>query len=68
MGQAFDDKGNVLGEAFGQTKREVFDKLIGAHPSAAEIRIRSLSASLGAPDGPWMILRLAPPPSVSTGP
>ena len=41
MGQAFDSRGNVLGEAFGETKREVFDKLMEAHGDAAEIRIRS---------------------------
>lgn len=44
MGQAFDDRGNVLGEAFGETKREVFDKLDQAHNDAAEIRIRTLLA------------------------
>ena len=27
MGQAFDRDGRVIGEAFGETKREVFDKL-----------------------------------------
>ena len=43
MGQAFDDGGNVLGEAFGETKREVFDKLMAKHGDAAEIRIRSLT-------------------------
>ena len=42
MGQAFDEKGNVLGEAYGETKREVFDKLIEAHPNAAEMRIKSI--------------------------
>ena len=41
MGQAFDRDGNVLGEAFGETKREVFDKLIGEFKDAHEIRIRS---------------------------
>lgn len=44
MGQAFDREGNVLGEAFGETKREVFDKLQADHRDAAEIRIRSLGA------------------------
>ncbi len=39
MGQAFDREGNVLGEAFGETKREVFDKLSAAHPDAQEVRI-----------------------------
>jgi hypothetical protein len=42
MGQALDESGNVLGEAFGNTKREVFDKLQAAHANAAEIRIRKL--------------------------
>lgn len=44
MGQAFDRDGNVLGEAFGDTKKEVFDKLIAEHKNAAEIRIRSIEA------------------------
>lgn len=42
MGQAFDRDGHVLGEAYGDTKREVFDKLIGQFKDAHEIRIRSL--------------------------
>ena len=42
MGQAFDRDGHVLGEASGDTKREVFDKLIGEFKNAHEIRIRSL--------------------------
>ena len=46
MGQAFDRNGNVLGEAFGETKREVFDKLNQAFKDAHEIRIRSLSERL----------------------
>lgn len=45
MGQAFDRDGNVLGEAFGETKREVFDKLMKEHADAAEIRIRSIEAT-----------------------
>lgn len=44
MGQAFDESGNVLGEAFGETKREVFEKLQEAHPTAEEIRIKTLRA------------------------
>lgn len=44
MGQAFDRDGNVLGEAEGATKREVFDKLQEAHPTAEEIRIKTLRA------------------------
>lgn len=42
MGQAFDHEGNVLGEAFGNTKREVFEKLHAEHADAHEIRISSL--------------------------
>ena len=42
MGQAFDGDGGLLGEAFGETKREVFDKLMAAHGDAAEIRIKSV--------------------------
>lgn len=42
MGQAFDQDGNVLGEAFGETKRDVFNKLMAEHPDAPEIRIRTL--------------------------
>jgi hypothetical protein len=40
VGQAFDRAGNVLGEAEGDTKREVFEKLERAHPDADEVRIR----------------------------
>jgi len=50
MGQAFDRDGRVLGEAFGDTKREVFDKLNQQFKDAHEIRVRSLSPSIGAPD------------------
>jgi len=42
MGQAFDRDGNVLGEAVGATKREVFEALNGAFKDAHEIRIKSL--------------------------
>lgn len=42
MGEAFDRAGRVLGDAFGETKREVFEKLTEAHPEAAEIRVRSV--------------------------
>lgn len=42
MGQAYDEDGNLLGEAEGKTKKEVFDKLQAAHANAAEIRIKSL--------------------------
>lgn len=46
MGQAFDRDGNVLGEAEGATKREVFDKLIQEHPHAHEIQIKALRDKL----------------------
>ena len=44
MGQAFDRDGNVLGDAYGETKRDVFEQLMKAHADAAEIRIRSLAS------------------------
>lgn len=44
MGQALDRDGNVIGEASGDTKREVFDKLMAEHRDAHEIRIRSLES------------------------
>ena len=44
MGQAFDDKGNVLGDAFGNTKSEVFEQLNARFKDAAEIRIRAIQA------------------------
>ncbi len=47
MGQAFDEQGKVLGEAFGHTKGEVFEKLMAEHPDAAEIRIRTRGSALG---------------------
>lgn len=50
MGQAFDRDGNVLGEAFGATKREVFDQLMRQHGDAHEVRIRSLSERLADAD------------------
>lgn len=31
MGQAFDKDGAILGEAYGDTKRAVFDKLMTEH-------------------------------------
>ena len=60
MGQAFDKDGEMLNEAYGQTKRDVFDKLIEKHPDAAEIRIRSLHEGLPEND--------TPTPVVSGGP
>lgn len=52
MGQAFDRDGNVLGEAYGDSKREVFDKLTSEFKNAHEIRIRSAETSAEAPDDP----------------
>lgn len=48
MGQAFDEDGHVLGEAFGHTKADVFEKLNAAHRDAAEIRIKSLTDKVTA--------------------
>lgn len=42
-----DRDGNVLGEAYGETKREVFDKLIGEFKDAHELRIKTVG-----PEGP----------------
>jgi len=42
MGQAFDRDNNVLGEAEGATKQEVFDKLHAAHQNADRFEIRTL--------------------------
>jgi len=39
MGQAFDREGHVLGEAYGETKREVFDKLNDQFKDAHAIHI-----------------------------
>lgn len=50
MGQAFDEGGNVLGEAFGDTKAEVLAKLEAAHGAAAkEIRIQTAGDALDEP-------------------
>ena len=48
MGQAFDRDGNVLGDAEGATKREVFEKLNQEFKDAAEIRIKSMEPGLMA--------------------
>lgn len=45
MGQAFNREGDVLGEAFGATKQDVFEKLNLAHKDAHEIRIRSMEGA-----------------------
>jgi hypothetical protein len=52
MGQALDRDGNVLGDAFGATKKEVFDKLNQQFKDAHEIRVRTLHPGVGAPDSP----------------
>lgn len=41
MGQAFDRDGNVLGEAYGNTKSEVFEQLNRDFKDAHEIRVRA---------------------------
>ena len=46
MGQAFDRDGAILGEAYGETKREVFEKLNREFKDAHEIRVRSLSDAI----------------------
>lgn len=47
MGQAFDERGNPLGQGvFGETKREVFDKLTNLHPDAHEYRIKTVKDKL----------------------
>ena len=43
MGQALDKDGNILGEAFGNTRQEVFDKLVDKHADALELRIRTFT-------------------------
>lgn len=51
MGQAFDQDGRVIAEAYGATKREVFDKLITEQPDAHEIRIRALTKEARTMEG-----------------
>lgn len=46
MGQAFDRDGNVLGEAEGDTKSEVFEKLNAKFKDAVEIRVKTLEDRL----------------------
>lgn len=40
MGEAFNEAGQKIAEAWGHTKREVFEKLSNLAPEAAEVRIR----------------------------
>lgn len=47
MGQALDKDGRVIGEAFGDTKREVFDALTRDFKDAHEIRIKTIGQSSG---------------------
>ena len=42
MGQAYDDQGKVIAEAFGKTKKEVFDKLSEVAPNAFSMKIMNL--------------------------
>lgn len=55
MGQAFDRDGNVLGEAFGETKRAVLDELEKNYPNADAIAIKALREKMAA-------TKDAPPP------
>ena len=48
MGQAFSEDGKVIAEAFGQTKKEVFEKLSEQAPDAAEIRIKTIKDKMAA--------------------
>ena len=52
MGQALDRDGRVLGEASGETKREVFDELQRRHPDAHEVRMRTLGDEKEQPPKP----------------
>ena len=42
MGQAFNEDEELLGEATGETKQEVLEKLMRDHPDAEEVRIRTI--------------------------
>jgi hypothetical protein len=43
MGEAYDERGHLLGQAVGKSKQEVLDKLMANHPDAAEVRIKKLT-------------------------
>lgn len=60
MGQAFDRDGNVLGEAYGATKREVFDKLNEQFKQAHEIRVETIEAQNSAVRALFIRLREMP--------
>jgi hypothetical protein len=44
MGQAYDDRGRVLGSASGETMRDVFNELLEKYPNAASITVRRRGA------------------------
>lgn len=46
MGQAFDERGRMVAEAFGNTKREVLDKLEAQAPNAASVKIMTLERQI----------------------
>ncbi len=46
MGEALNREGQRIAEAFGATKREVFDKLFNLAPDAHEFRIKTLEEKL----------------------
>jgi hypothetical protein len=48
MGQAFDRHGNILGEAEGDSFRDVLDKLERMHPTAHEVRIKAMREKVEA--------------------
>ena len=50
MGQALNERGEQIAEAFGQTKLEVFEKLIRKAPDAAEMRIMQRHPEGSPPD------------------
>ena len=55
MGQAFDRDGALMGEAFGATKREVFDTLMERHPDSEEIRIKTIHAAAQISDATQLL-------------
>lgn len=42
MGQAFDENNEILAEAFGELKKEVFDELMEKAPEADKIVIKTI--------------------------
>jgi len=52
MGQAYDGDGNRMGEmVFGDSLKEVADKLLDEHAGAAELRIQKLRGSIDEIEG-----------------